>query len=75
MLALQARSPVLVTWSASAGQSMPENSCCCCCGEKFKIEAYKPNMAIDHYITIAGNVKLRPFYLMTFDLGGHLRSL
>ena len=43
-------------------------------GKKFKIEAEKPDMAMDHYITIAGNVKRRSFYSITFDLGGHLRS-
>ena len=49
---------------------MPDNSCCCsCCGEK----SSKPDTAMDHYITIAGNVKLRSFYLMTFDIKGHLR--
>ena len=39
-------------------------------GKKFKIEAKKPDTAMDHYITIVANDKLRSFPLMTSDLRG-----
>ena len=45
------------------------------CGEKFKMMALKRDMAMGHYITIAGNVKLGSFSLVTFDLECHMRSL
>ena len=32
-------------------------------------------MTLDHFITIVGNEKVETLPLMTFDLGGHLRSL
>ena len=40
-----------------------------------KIMAWMPDKAMNHYITIAENVNLRSLPLMTFDLGGHFRSL